>query len=66
MEQPTALRLADQLGVRYSGFPTCDEAAAELRRLYHNNQVLENALWKACGDDKETVNATIESQGELK
>jgi hypothetical protein len=41
-------------------------AATELRRLYHNNQVLENALWKACGDDKETVNATIESQGELK
>jgi hypothetical protein len=32
--QPEALRLADQLGVRYSGFPTCDEAAAELRRLH--------------------------------
>lgn len=41
-------------------------AAAELRRLHHNNQVLMNALWKACGDDEEVVNATIESQGELK
>lgn len=41
-------------------------AAAELRRLHHNNQVLEDALWKACGDDEEAVNATIESQGELK
>jgi len=40
--------------------------AAELRRLHHNNLVLTNALWKACGDDREVVNATIESQGELK
>jgi hypothetical protein len=31
--QSKALRLADQLGARYSGFPTCDEAAGELRRL---------------------------------
>jgi hypothetical protein len=28
-------------------------------------EVLMNALWKACGDDAEVVNATIESQGEL-
>ena len=41
-------------------------AVAELRRLDHNNRVLTDALWKACGDDEETVNATIESQGELK
>ena len=34
--------------------------------LDHNNRVLTDALWKACGDDEETVNATIESQGELK
>ena len=39
---------------------------AELRRLQHNNAVLMDALWKACGDDEEVVNATIESQGELK
>lgn len=41
-------------------------ACAELLRLEHNNEVLMNALWKACGDDKQTVNDTIESQGKLK
>ena len=40
--------------------------AAELLRLQHNNEVLMNALWKACGDDEEMVNGYIESQGELK
>jgi hypothetical protein len=40
--------------------------AAELRRLEHNNQLLKNALMKACGDDEEMVNEIIESQGELK
>ena len=34
--------------------------------LQHNNEVLMNALWKACGDDGQVVNDTIESQGELK
>ena len=43
-----------------------ERAAAELRRLDHNNRVLTDALWKACGDDEATVNATIESQGALK
>jgi hypothetical protein len=42
------------------------ESATELRRLHHNNEVLMNALWKACGDDEDVVNATIESQGDLK
>ena len=42
--QPEALRLADQLGARYSGFPSCDEAAAELRRLHAVNQELLEAL----------------------
>lgn len=42
-----------------------DEAAAELRRLEHNNRVPTDALWKACGDDEEVVNSTIESQGSL-
>lgn len=68
--QSTALRLADQLGRYYTHLTVVPEinrqAAAELRRLHHNNQVLKNALWKACGDDQEVVNATIESQGELK
>ena len=42
------------------------DAAAELRRLHPNNEVLTDALWKACGDDEEVVNSTIASQGELK
>ena len=43
-----------------------EAAADELRRLHHNSLVLTNALWKACGDDEKVVNATIESQGEMK
>ena len=39
---------------------------AEREKFKHNEEVLMNALWKACGDDEEVVNATIESQGELK
>jgi len=39
-----ALRLADQLGVRYSGFPTCEQAAFELRRLHAVNQELLTLL----------------------
>ena len=39
---------------------------AEINRLQHNNLVLMDALWKACGDDEEMVNGYIESQGELK
>jgi hypothetical protein len=39
---------------------------AEIKRLEHNIEVLMNALWKACGDDAQVVEATIESQGELK
>jgi hypothetical protein len=62
--QPEALRIADELQRRFP--KNGKEAAAELRRLHHNNLVLKNALWKACGDDEEVVNATIESQGELK
>jgi hypothetical protein len=41
-------------------------AAADLTRLEHNNQLLMNALWKACGDNAELVKEIIESQGELK
>jgi len=64
-EESKALRLADYL---MHGNPTTTrrDAAEELRRLHHNNEVLMNALWKSCGDNEETVNATIESQGELK
>jgi hypothetical protein len=41
-------------------------AATLLRDLAHNVEVLTNALWKACGDDREAVEATIESQGKLR
>ena len=40
-------------------------AAKEREAYEHDMEVLMNALWKACGDDEEVVNATIESQGEL-
>ena len=39
--------------------------AIEREACEHDIEVLMNALWKACGDDEEVVNATIESQGEL-
>ena len=62
------------LGARSIALFTADQmreyaaaaVAAETERLRHNNRVLTDALWKACGDDDETVNATIESQGELR
>jgi hypothetical protein len=40
--------------------------ADEREKSKHNEEVLMNALWKACGDDGQLVEATIESQGELK
>ena len=75
-EKNEAMRLADALEddlEDYAGLSLprlcqgiADDAAAELRRLHHNNQVLKNALWKACGDDEGVVNDTIASEGELK
>ena len=67
MTQPEALRLAEMFEQNWEGHSNIDtEAAAELRRLHHNNEVLLNALWKACGDNKTVVNNTIKSQGTLK
>jgi hypothetical protein len=63
-QQSEALRLAECLTRGDSGYS--GQAAAELRRLHHNNQVLTDALWKACGDDEGVVNDTIASEGELK
>lgn len=65
MKQPEALRLAEELDA-YHTRPQHRLAAEELRRLHHNNEVLMNALWKACGDDEQVVNDTIDSQGEFK
>ena len=38
----------------------------QVLNLQHNNEVLTNAIWKACGDDEQVVNDTIESQGTLR
>jgi hypothetical protein len=38
----------------------------QVLHLTHNNEVLTNALWKACGDDEQVVTDTIESQGTLR
>ena len=66
MKQPEALRLADELRQAYGDQEYFHQFSAELRRLHHNNEVLMNALWKACGDDEQVVNDTIDSQGEFK
>ncbi len=66
-KQPEALRLADALLVWEDEAYTLEkQAAAELRRLTHNNTLLMNALLKACADDEETAQEIIHSQGELK
>jgi hypothetical protein len=65
MKQPKALRLVKNRHNAHMLTWQAD-ACAELLRLEHNNEVLMNALWKACGDDEQVVNDTIESQGELK
>jgi hypothetical protein len=65
-EQPEALRLADalrniaadtSLSDRYC--EVLSEADDELRRLHHNNRVLNNALWRACGDDYRAIEAAL-------
>lgn len=61
-QQPEALRLAEQLETEWPEDCDTDAIAAELRRLHAENELLMNALWKACGDDEEVVNANIESQ----
>jgi hypothetical protein len=38
----------------------------KVMNLEHNIEVLTNAVWKACGDDEQVVNDTIESQGTLR
>jgi hypothetical protein len=38
----------------------------QVMNLEHNIEVLTNAVWKACGDNEQVVNDTIESQGTLR
>ena len=42
-----------------------EQAGATPSKAERNNAVLVNALWKACGDDEDAVNAYIESEGGL-
>lgn len=42
-----------------------DKLRAEIERLKHNEMVMMDALYKACGDDEEIVRQTISSQGDL-
>ncbi len=39
-----------------------EQAAAHMEALEAKVRLLTDALWKACGDDEEMVEATIESQ----
>ena len=38
------------------------DAALHMEQLEADLLLYKNALWKACGDDEETVEATLESQ----
>lgn len=40
----------------------CRRAATEIDRLNAELLLHKDALWKACGDDEDVVNATLESQ----
>jgi hypothetical protein len=60
--------VADAKQAAMETFTVAINAAVRVERekAKHNEEVLMNALWKACGDDEQLVEATIESQGELK
>ena len=51
---------------RFAALVRADERSVEREKFKHNEEVLMNALWKACGDDGQLVVETIASQGELK
>jgi hypothetical protein len=45
---------------------TSETLRADVERLKHNEVVMTDALYKACGDDEEMVRQTINSQGVLR
>lgn len=53
-------------GVAYQQHTEIYGLRLKVMNLEHNIEVLTNALWKACGDDKQVVDDTIESQGTLR
>ena len=66
IEKLVALVRADERAEHEADKTIIEYHEATIKRLEHNEEVLMNALFKACGDDAEVVEATIESQGELK
>ena len=53
-------------GIAYQQHTEIYGLRLKVMNLEHNIEVLTNALWKACGDDEQVVNDTIESQGTLR
>lgn len=53
-------------GVAYQQHSEIYGLRLKVMNLEHNIEVLTNALWKACGDDRQVVDDTIESQGALR
>ena len=53
-------------GVAYQQHTEIYGLRLKVANLEHNIEVLTNAIWKACGDDEQVVNDTIESQGTLR
>ena len=53
-------------GVAYQQHTEIYGLRLKVMNLEHNIEVFTNALWKACGDDEQVVNDTIESQGTLR
>ena len=45
---------------------TSETLRADVERLKHNEVVMTDALYKACGDDEEMVRQTINSHGVLR
>ncbi len=58
-DQPTALRLADALGLNYAHLTAVPEinqqAAAELRRLHAENESLKRALAASCDEERDQL-----------
>ena len=65
IEMPPYLNASYEGDDLFTGEQLRAAVLAEREVYEHDMRVLMDALWKACGDDEEVVNATIESQGTL-
>ena len=66
LAKEAAAEIRRLLGLAYEQQSVIYGLRLSVVNLQHNNEVLTNALWKACGDDEQVVNDTIESQGTLR